>query len=655
MSLIKVLVWLVMFLSIVNSYSERHFHIFRCVMNITERYIPLEHILAISWPIDFRNSSNRNLFKIPSVSIEHYFFNGNSEWSYSVYRPVKQSTTVEETFFYGGYIVFAHFDFHDVSNSIDVFWYQVYRLFSGPSWNPHAPFIVALLNSSDYPPLVAETILKVLKMFRIRKPLVVVTEKLTETLDMYTLFPHKCSSLRVVFLDSWAMEGDGFFVLHTDLFSNKINRNFQKCPLKVFTLTAVPSVGFPIYTFSNKTQELEIQYEDGWEIQLLKIIAQKLNMTEKYILPDWEKIGPEIDFGRPLYDGEADVAFSAIITREHTYYDVTRGYLWDTTRWYVPCGKKYPEWESIYRICDCLSWLSWIVSIILAAGVLSFLSRGTLESTEYKSFAGALHSACSITLGVSVACKPKTLPLRWFFLSWVIYSYALDTVFQAFLTTFLIDPGMVPHITNVKDLVESNMALGVFNNHVFYFNNSEDPYGMMVMNKRIDCTFNSTCFIWAAQYHNLSLLSTEMWFNNITITYESAGIPKGALCSLEDGDVETVYVIMLLQRGSLYLEHFNWVIDGVLESGLFEHWKQMTFHKHKGENYTLVEQSSSEGYCQFTMDVMQSVFIVLLMGYVFSAIALIGECLCFVLTRRSKLRLSRRFVNKRLLLLESRI
>jgi hypothetical protein len=52
---------------------------------------------------------------------------------------------------------------------------------------------------------------------------------------------------------------------------------------------------------------------------------------------------------------------------------------------------------------------------------------------------------------------PRTPSLRSLFLSWVCFSLAFSTVFQAFLTSFLTDSGYKTPIRNMDELFASGM------------------------------------------------------------------------------------------------------------------------------------------------------------------------------------------------------
>ena len=147
-----------------------------------------------------------------------------------------------------------------------------------------------------------------------------------------------------------------------------------------------------------------------------------------------------------------DIAFAAIMFRGRQYFDVTTGYISDTTAWYVPCGKKFSRWQSIFRMLGASLLLSILVTIFLAMFVINTLGKYSQEPRTYKTIEGSFFNTFAIIVGISVAQQPRKIPLRCFFLAWVCYSFAIGTVFQTYLTTFLIYPDMKPHFYLFQDL-----------------------------------------------------------------------------------------------------------------------------------------------------------------------------------------------------------
>ena len=296
------------------------------------------------------------------------------------------------------------------------------------------------------------------------------------------------------------MKEEGFFVKNVDLFSRKIRNNSLICLIKITTRPSFPTVGPPIFYNGYR----KVTFEDGWEVKLMKIIAKKLKMIEDYQNIYSMQVKHNSDstreFERILKMRKTDIAFAAVIPRGTQVFDMTTGYHSDTTAWYVPCGEKFSRWQSIFRMFGISLWLFILVTILLAIFVIILIGKCTQKSRAHKTVEGSFSTNFAIIDGISVPQKPRKIPLRCFFLAWVCYSFAIGTVFQTYLTTFLVDPGMKPHIMNMEELLESGMLLGISDIDVDLYNGSSEPMAEKIMEKRIDCTFNETCYIWASKY-----------------------------------------------------------------------------------------------------------------------------------------------------------
>ena len=131
--------------------------------------------------------------------------------------------------------------------------------------------------------------------------------------------------------------------------------------------------------------------------------------------------------------------------------------------WYVPCSVKYPRWSNIFRILSVELWLVLITSIVIATISTTLVCRYSCkpEWQGYKTLTSSLTNVWAVILGVSVSTMPRTPSLRSLFLVWVCFSVAFCTVFQAFLTSFLIDSGYKTPIQSRKDFFASDIRLPI--------------------------------------------------------------------------------------------------------------------------------------------------------------------------------------------------
>jgi hypothetical protein len=160
---------------------------------------------------------------------------------------------------------------------------------------------------------------------------------------------------------------------------------------------------------------------------------------------------------------EAYIALGGVLRNLslYTLFDLTNSHLTTRFRWYVPCSVKYPRWSSFFRILSVELWLFLIISIAFAVISTKLLGQYscTSERQSYKTLTSSFSNVLAVSLGVSVSTKPRTPSLRSLFLAWVCFSLAFNTVFQAFLTTFLIDPGYRTPIRNMDELFASGIKL----------------------------------------------------------------------------------------------------------------------------------------------------------------------------------------------------
>ena len=105
-------------------------------------------------------------------------------------------------------------------------------------------------------------------------------------------------------------------------------------------------------------------------------------------------------------------------------------------------------------------WICFALSLVLAVITVRCISNyghksHLHQSKSYSNIFSITANIISVLLSVSVNTQPRSAPLRLFFFSWVCYSVAVSTLFQVYLTTFLIEPGYKEPIRSVQEMLES--------------------------------------------------------------------------------------------------------------------------------------------------------------------------------------------------------
>jgi hypothetical protein len=373
-------------------------------------------------------------------------------------------------------------------------------------------------------------------------------------------------------------------------------------------------------------------HKEGLEYDLLRVILQQMNMTFVHIPTpeDFEMAGGSVtDLIRAMFAKEAYIALGALGTYylSVSFFEATNSYYILSYRWYVPCSIKYPRWSSIFRILSVGLWLVLIISIVVAAISTTLVGRYscTSECQGYKTLTSSLTNVWAVILGVSVSKMPRTPSLRSLFLAWVYFSLAFNTVFQVFLTTFLVDSGYKTPIRNMDELFASGMKLAYPSEYNFIVENLDETEVSKVQRNLANCPYFKVCYNWAISHKNVSVMAIDIGIEIIYAFLDILGEnTEHLLCKLEDGVVYNDGLRMVMLNGDPLMKRVTEIIDHVVEAGIYNFWISKRIHHLK----VILGKISAvhpldENYC-FNLYHMQPAFYLLLMGWCLSA-------LCFLL------------------------
>lgn len=645
--------------------TSHNLHLVRCLRTISERYFAPTQTLVVSWPhnhilhtrlnisgmslvtaLDGRNRSRKKLRVNKARDVDvmaDLLLPQLSRWTLVLYGNTCERNERNDNYMSGSYIILTSTDTDDSAQATTLLRHQLRHLANSSAWNPRAHFVVALLQSSNNPSLKAQGLLEDLWKHKVTHAVVLVSSNeqggtMVPGWRAYTWFPYqtaeRCFRVQdVTLLDTWVKRGNGYFLRNTHLFPQKIGSNLHGCPLRIITQPTIFTVLDPHYEFINRSAVPKVVYRDGWEIKLLNIITRALNMTEDYLLPldDFWNLtdykGDYAGFTRELMQSRADVSVGLLVVRESLPVDATRPYHWGQLSWYVPCGSRYPRWISISRIFSGCVWVLVMMSVLLSVPIITFLARFS-EDSGYETGSNTLYSAWAVILSVSVPAMPRTWPLRFFFMSWIWYSLAVGTVFQTYLTSFLIDPGVMPHARNLEELAETNMKLGFSYRDGVFYEDRADAQSRKIMSKKVECESKETCFVWATKYKNLSILTSDILYKFQSSINVSGETNSNSLCRIEDGVVEHGPIVMVLPRGSCLLDKINNIILHIVEAGIFGEWVKMSDYIHMVKRKAFFPHGLSDEYYKLSLEHLQSAFYLLMFGSCLSFIIFVTELIC---------------------------
>ena len=651
--------WLIGLLIITSGLSraDREQQWVRCLMNICTDHFPTGRTVAVFLPSDEHHSRMTYIGQQLLKSIQQA-----DRWPLIVSRDtdIVEAERVDIDDECLGFIVLASCprNIYEITTKINESFAMFYlRHADMNAWNGRSRFVIAVENDCKTinPRKLSQEIMSTLWFYKLINVVVVIQEEESSesqlnistsvsegrsaplVLGLYTWFPYqgpnRCNRVEdVVLLDKWTMDGKGLLFQNSNLFPQKIGKTFNRCPLRGVVKRIKHMVIYE--TASDEMGSSTPVNTDGLEVKLFRIITNSLNMTQTYVrlLPSFEA-GDITDAVDTLRRNEADILFGGLESRGRWAWedelDTTHSYFMRRIRWYVPCAFRYPRWSSIYRIFSPQLWVCLILSLTVTSSIISLIARyGSTysKSPDYWAMTKSLTCVWAVILGVTAPALPHNVSVRALFLAWIVFSLAVKTVFQTFLTAFLTESGYEPAIQNIDQMLASEIKYGFHPLFDYVYNETDEVKSHIIPRNRVLCPNTTACLKWAHEYKNISIIMDEVHTEDKVYTSSLLDEnSKPLICPLDDGIVMTVNHVMIMRVGDPLLERINKIIQRVVEAGLFMQWKKRLFDQIKLRSGTLHSHSLLGNYNSFTLQHLQPAFYLLLMGCCISILIFLLE------------------------------
>jgi hypothetical protein len=547
---------------------------------------------------------------------------------------------------HGSYIIISQYHRYeavvkDISN-------QIKKLSNTWDWNPRAKFAILVTGIHKQEKSIeqfATGIFADLWLHRVINVVIMVpilnvrsnVMGTVPTLQLYTWFPYhppgRCADVReAVLLDQWVVDskGNGKFQYNIPLFPDKVPLDFHGCPTTVTVFEIEPSV--------MKATSASTTFDDGTGIRLLHEITQKGNMSIMYLEPsNGEHWGYPYGNGSwsggigQLISGQADILPAYSYYRCHIIKEIECSipYFIDKIRWYIPCAMPYPRWMSLTRVFTLSLWLSFLAVYIFFAllmwQVVIISNRIPSQSTEnhaYTSLVKCLLNFWAVILEESASNNPpQIVAIRFVFLVWVLFCLSMNTVYQTYLTSFLIDPGLQHQISSDDEILGSGIEYGFpFRWKPFLPVLSGDRYRKAYNCKSFKDCLNRTMFT-----HNFAFMGSAFATEYMIAAEFTSTDGKPLVCSFDQ--IFTFQLpIMTVTKGYIFLDHLNTIVLQLVDAGIINHW-------FKNIKFTAILASAKEmdlqaqEYTQLTLLHIQSAFYFLFFGYIVATVVFLLELL----------------------------
>ncbi|KAJ9588518.1 hypothetical protein L9F63_018100 [Diploptera punctata] len=449
------------------------------------------------------------------------------------------------------------------------------------------------------------------------------------TIYAYTLYPYlngACNQDVPSLIGKWSLDDESDQTISSiNFFPNKVPRDLMGCVLNIGAVGPEPYAIKQAYT--NEEQEDKIVLE-GIGVVLIKLFAREINATSKYLEPvtkldTFNMLGLAVS----LKTGEMDILAGAVPATHplFTYIDISVAVFIDTLKYLVPCPKAVAKTDKILTLFSSSTWTCMAFVMIFVSVLFWGLSNYPVSTSDFigfRMFSQCFGAAWAILLGVSVPQMPLSLRTRNLFIIYVWYCFAISTIFQAFFTSYLVEPGYEARLKNLDDVIKAGLKLGSYE----MMNNFEAMLHFEELKR-----FNSVYYdglpecIAGVMFGRQTFSPALDYFGSYIASVSGIQDQKKVVCFLDE-TVLTLPIGVGMIRGYPLLEMLNQHIRRSMEAGLLHaYWSKFKNEINLNSNNT---EEDSE-YVVFNLTHLAPGFVLLFFGYILSVIIFLCELVQF--------------------------
>jgi hypothetical protein len=478
------------------------------------------------------------------------------------------------------------------TRSVEDIAFQVEMLYGSSSWDSRGLFLVVVAAEVPNSEQLALSVIR--ELWQIGRGYnVVVLVQQDGLLNLYTWFPYSspdnCADVNnVVLINQWVMEGEGMFLREESLYPSKIPSNFQGC-----------------------TVSLTTHMKGGIEDKFYNQYFVTHNITSNYV--DYSDFSSDLEdvvsFLQNLWARESDMLFGSIpiVPKDVFNAEPTVPYFSMKFNWFVPCPKPFSRLRRISHIFSPSVWAAIVVVLLLVTVASCCLAKQSNDIRRYSTMPNALYNIWAVTVGVCVTGMPRSLRLKLLFVVFVFYCSAINTVFQTFLTSFVIDPGYENQLNSLDEILDSGIEFGYPTGGYVYFSLSSDLRHKVVLERGEFCSDFKVCLDRIHDTGNFAVFTVVWEAQNYTNIIND----HGTICLLNDNDYDFVFITTYVQKGSFFLELLNKYISLSIESGMISRLAKDIIHMSR---FTRNNVDVSDGYFVFTLSHLSIAFYILFFG-----------------------------------------
>ncbi|KAJ9581371.1 hypothetical protein L9F63_023447 [Diploptera punctata] len=337
--------------------------------------------------------------------------------------------------------------------------------------------------------------------------------------------------------------------------------------------------------------------------KLLKLIVPHLNFTINFLTSKRE------------FQRRTTVGYPYDIRKYLHPLFFSERYYTEQYTWFVPRVKPNPQWISPTHVFNFDTWVC--VLLFLAIMSIYFKFFHFFQSTD---FIKCFLNTYSVFLNMSVKYNSCSFRLRTVFLTWVIFSIAITTIFQAYMTTHLIDSGKQHQIDTVAELEKSDFIPIIYQGLIYI-----DCWRLFAANTSKFLVFYDVCSMFRYSAHNSKvaiLASDETFF----YTFRELGMLKQIESFHKfSTQLTSIHRTLIIDMTSPYLPLVNKIISHLVQTGIVDKLVHDSIDISRFLQRIRTTEKSFNEYVPLTVYHIFSSFIYLSVGISLSVIVFIIE------------------------------
>ncbi|KAJ9575195.1 hypothetical protein L9F63_025852 [Diploptera punctata] len=401
-------------------------------------------------------------------------------------------------------------------------------------------------------------------------------------------------------------------------FQNKIPNNFMGCNLIIDAIGPEPYVIKENFTLRDGEDSFVLR---GIGLEMVVLFGKEKNFTLVFLEPSAVMQINEIKLkALTLVTHNSDILgglLPRIYPLTHSV-DMPDPVLFDYLKLIVPCPRPIAKIKRVMTLFSLSTWLS-IGIVFILVSVLFWALKNMLAFTKFSVLGQSFSDAWAVLLGISVPQMPVSLEIRYLFILYVWYCFAISMVFQAFFTTYLVEPGYEAGFKTLEDVeVSGGMKFGSYDIVIFLreYVYLEDLMGF----EEEMCTDINICVsrvMFGKEIFSIIVSYFPTYLASLSGIHETSKV----ICFL-DSSIMTLPIGIAVSRGSPLRDMLNVHMRRCLEGGLLNnYWSAL---KHTVNLRADTHEEHSE-YVVFSINHLGPAFLLLFFGHILSVLVFILE------------------------------